>query len=170
MLLRSRLYLWVVITSSLFDSRSLCLHFQQLYLCIPTMGWRSLGSIRRKGWLQHTPKRPPVCIPSSDNTELIAANKLTILGRVTNPLLKNTRVVINFLPQVWGLEGRVEERHMRLEKFQFCFRSEYDLQVVLSKGPYHYALAKMGTHSFRVFPEHYLFLDPYPWYSSSLLQ
>lgn len=83
-------------------------------------------------------KATPVRIPSSDNTELIAANKLTILGRVTNPVLQNTRSVINFLPQVWGLEGRVEGREMGPEKFQFRFRSDHDLQVVLSKGPYHY--------------------------------
>ncbi|KAJ4892599.1 Uncharacterized protein Rs2_19393 [Raphanus sativus] len=102
---------------------------------------RRLSRSDKEKWVATTPpptKRPPVRIPVSDNTDLIAANKLTIIGRVTNPLLQNTRAVINFLPQVWGLEDRVEGRDMGPEKFQFRFRSEYDLQVVLSKGPYHY--------------------------------
>lgn len=61
-------------------------------------------------------KRLPLRIPASDNTDLIAANKLTIIGRVTNPSIQNTRAILNFLPQVWGLEGRVEGRDLGPEK------------------------------------------------------
>lgn len=84
------------------------------------------------------PKRPPVRIPHSNNENLIASNKLTIIGRVTNPLLQRPRAVIDFLPQVWNLEGRVAGRELGPDKFQFRFESEADLTTFLSKGPYHY--------------------------------
>lgn len=83
-------------------------------------------------------KRPPLRIPATDNNDLIAANKLTLIGRVTNPVLQRTRAVIDFLPQVWNLEGRVEGRELGPEKFQMRFKSEEDLERVLLKGPYHF--------------------------------
>lgn len=78
------------------------------------------------------PRRPPLRIPASDNTALIATNKLTLVGRVTNPLLQNTRAVVNFLPR------RVEGRDLGSKKFQIRFQSENDMEVVFNKGPYHY--------------------------------
>lgn len=83
-------------------------------------------------------KRPPVRIPDGDFDDLIAANKLTIIGRVTNPNLQKPRSVIDFMPQVWNLEGRVTGRTLGLKKFQFKFDTEADLSMVLDKGPYHY--------------------------------
>lgn len=84
------------------------------------------------------PKRPPVLIPPSNNDNLIAANRLTIMGRVTNPTLQRPRAVVDFLPQVWNLEGRVTGRELGPEKFQLKFESEADLLSILNKGPYHY--------------------------------
>lgn len=83
-------------------------------------------------------KRPPLRIPASNNNELIAANKLTLIGRVTNPILQRIRAVVDFFPQIWNLEGRVEGRELGPEKFQMRFLSEEDLERVLSKGPNHY--------------------------------
>ncbi|KAL0735777.1 hypothetical protein Bca4012_011987 [Brassica carinata] len=84
-------------------------------------------------------KRPPVRIPASDNVDLIAANKLTIIGRLTNPQIqKPTRAIIDFMAQVWNLEGRIEGRALRLDNFQVKFESEQELLQVLDKGPYHY--------------------------------
>ncbi|KAL0891736.1 hypothetical protein Bca101_015719 [Brassica carinata] len=84
-------------------------------------------------------KRPPVRIPESDNEDLIAANKLTIIGRLTNPQVqKPIRAIIDFMAQIWNLEGRIEGRALGLEKFQVKFETEQDLQQVLAKGPYHY--------------------------------
>lgn len=84
-------------------------------------------------------KRPPVRIPANDNVDLIAANKLTIIGRLTNPQIqKPTRAIIDFMAQVWNLEGRIEGRALGLDKFQVKFESEQDLLQVLDKGPYHY--------------------------------
>ncbi|CDY44889.1 BnaA02g13930D [Brassica napus] len=76
---------------------------------------RRLSRSDKEKWVAVTPpptKRLPLRIPASDNTDLIAANKLTIIGRVTNPSIQNTRAILNFLPQVWGLEGRVEGRDL----------------------------------------------------------
>lgn len=83
-------------------------------------------------------KRPPVRIPDGDFDDHITANKLTIIGRVTNPNLQKPRSVIDFMPQVWNLEGQVTGRALGLEKFQFKFETETDLTMVLEKGPYHY--------------------------------
>lgn len=83
-------------------------------------------------------KRSPVRIPPNNNDNLIAAHRLTVIGRVTNPLLQRPRAVIDFLPQVWNLEGRVTGRDLGPEKFQMRFLSEEDIEAVLNKGPYHY--------------------------------
>lgn len=45
---------------------------------------------------------------------------------------------MDFLPQIWNLEGRVVGRDLGPEKFQLRFESEADLSSVLNKGPYHY--------------------------------
>ncbi|KAL0754778.1 hypothetical protein Bca101_092446 [Brassica carinata] len=85
-------------------------------------------------------KRPPVRIPANNNEDLIVANRLTIIGRVTNSLVQKPRAVIDFMPQIWNLEGRVMGRDLGLDKFQFSFESENDLIQVLEKGPYHYKI------------------------------
>ncbi|KAL0716010.1 hypothetical protein Bca4012_065332 [Brassica carinata] len=48
------------------------------------------------------PHRPPVVIPSSDNTKLIEENKLTLIGRVTNPTVQKTRALVDFFTQHWS--------------------------------------------------------------------
>ncbi|KAL0714902.1 hypothetical protein Bca4012_021881 [Brassica carinata] len=99
-------------------------------------------SRREKGkWVaeSRTPtKRSPVRIPESNKEDLITANALTIIGRVTNTQIQRPRAVVDFLPQVWNLEGRVTGRALGVDKFQFKFVSEEDLVMVLRKGPYHY--------------------------------
>lgn len=83
-------------------------------------------------------KRPPIRIPVSNNDALIAENKLTLIGRVTNPQLQKPRLVVDFLPQVWNLEGKVMGRDLGPDLFKFQFESESDMLTVLAKGPYHY--------------------------------
>ncbi|RIA04132.1 hypothetical protein BRARA_K01635 [Brassica rapa] len=87
---------------------------------------------------EQPPKRLPVRIPANVNDDLIEANRLTIIGRVTNPQLQRPRAVIDFMIQVWNLEGRVEGRVLGLDKFQIKFGTESELIQVLDKGPYHY--------------------------------
>ncbi|KAJ4889310.1 DUF4283 domain-containing protein [Raphanus sativus] len=101
---------------------------------------RRLSRNDKKKWVPAAPitKKALVRIPPRNNDNLIAANKLTIIGRVSKPLLQRPRAVIDFLPQIWNLEGRVAGRDLGPDKFQFCFESEADLLSVLNKGPYHF--------------------------------
>lgn len=102
---------------------------------------RRYSRTEKEKWTAPPPppaKRPPVRIPNGDFEQLIEANKLTIIGRVTNPNLQKPRSIIDFMPQVWNLEGKVVGRDMGLEKFQFKFETEADLLKVLENGPYHY--------------------------------
>ncbi|VVA94246.1 unnamed protein product [Arabis nemorensis] len=52
-------------------------------------------------------RRSPIRIPECDSQSLIEDNKLTIIGRVTNPMVQPPKAVIGFLPQLWKLENRV---------------------------------------------------------------
>lgn len=83
-------------------------------------------------------KKPPIRIPESDNEALIASNLLTLIGRVTNQRFQRPRAIVDFMPQIWNLEGRVEGRELSPELFQFKFESEKDLLSVLDNGPYHH--------------------------------
>lgn len=77
-------------------------------------------------------------IPANDNENLIESNRLTLIGRLTNTVIQKPRAVIDFMAQVWNLEGRVTGRPLGLDKFQIKFETEHELTQVLEKGPYHY--------------------------------
>lgn len=83
-------------------------------------------------------RRSPVRIPQSDNSAIIAENKLSLIGRVTNPMAQKPKVVVLYLPQFWNLENRVTGRDLGTDLFIFRFQEEADLQWVLKNGPYHY--------------------------------
>ncbi|KAL0878187.1 hypothetical protein Bca101_027893 [Brassica carinata] len=83
-------------------------------------------------------KRAPVRILANDCEDLVEANRLTVIGRLTNPIIQKPRAVIDFMSQVWNLEGRMEGRVLGLDKFQVNFNSEEDLTQFLDKGPYHF--------------------------------
>lgn len=83
-------------------------------------------------------RRSPVRIPEGDNSALIEAHRLSLIGRLTNPSIQRTSSVLEFLPQFWNLEGRVEGRDLGRDKFLFRFQTEQDLTTVLRKGPYHF--------------------------------
>lgn len=86
-----------------------------------------------------TCRRPPVQIPPCDNADLIEANKLTLIGRVTNPAIQKPIGLIDWLIQYWNMEpGRVTGRGLGPELFSFRFETEEDLLNVLRRGPYHY--------------------------------
>lgn len=85
-----------------------------------------------------TSRRSPVKIPDEDNSAILEANRLTLIGRATNPYVQKAKAIIDFLPQYWNLEGKVSGRDLGRETFLFTFKSEEDLQMVLRKGPYHY--------------------------------
>lgn len=83
-------------------------------------------------------RRRPVQIPQSDNSDLIEDNKLSLIGRVTNPAVQKTQWVVEWLLQYWSVEGELTGRELGPELFQIRFKSEEALETVLRKGPYHY--------------------------------
>ena len=82
-------------------------------------------------------RRRPIRIPHNDNSALIEENKLTLIGRVTNPAIQKTQWVVDWLLQYWKVEGELTGRELGPELFQIRFTSEGALQTVLRKGPYH---------------------------------
>ena len=83
-------------------------------------------------------RRSPVRITQCDTSALIEENKLTLIGRVTNPTVQKPKVVVNYMPQLWNLDSRVLGKDLGTECFQFKFENEADLQSVLKRGPYHF--------------------------------
>ncbi|CAB78093.1 putative protein [Arabidopsis thaliana] len=92
-------------------------------------------------WLDSSSKpkrRSPLRILESENSALIAENKFTLLGRVTNPQIQRPRALVEYMVQYWNLENRVIGRELGPERFFFRFETEADLQLVLKKAPYHF--------------------------------
>ena len=67
-------------------------------------------------------------IPDTDTSALIEMNKLTLIGRVSNPTAQNTRALVDFFLQHWQVSGSVTGRDLGPYLFQFSFESEKDLQ------------------------------------------
>lgn len=65
-----------------------------------------ISRVEKGKWVQganRASRRSPIFIPDCDNSSLIEDNKLTIIGRVTNPVVQPPKAVVNFLPQLWNL-------------------------------------------------------------------
>ena len=95
----------------------------------------------KKKWISSTnqPKRkPPVQIPASDTTALTEENKFTLIGRVTNPAVQNTKALVEFFLQHWNVAGRFTGRALGPLLFQFRFENERDLLTILNKAPFHF--------------------------------
>lgn len=95
----------------------------------------------KEKWLPSPPRlrhRSPIRIPECDNQELIEKNKLTLVGRVTNPRTQNSKALVNYMLQFWNLQGRVTGRDLGPERFQFQFKTEEDLLLVMSWSPFHF--------------------------------
>lgn len=95
----------------------------------------------KEKWVTGTNKpgrRSPVRIPKCDNSSLIEANRFTLIGRVTNPLIQKPKAVVNYFPQFWNLDSVVTGRDLGRDRFLFKFETEEALQSVLRKGPFHY--------------------------------
>lgn len=83
-------------------------------------------------------RRAPILLPSSDNSELIEDNKLTLLGRVTKPSIQKPQWVLEWLIQFWNLETAVTGRTLGPDLFQVKFETEDALLSVMRRAPFHY--------------------------------
>ncbi|KAJ4871051.1 Uncharacterized protein Rs2_47325 [Raphanus sativus] len=82
-------------------------------------------------------RRLPVRLPSGNNSALIEDNKLTLIGRVTNPAVQKTQWVVEWLIQYWNVEEELTGRELGPELFQIRFTSEKALQAAIGRvlGP-----------------------------------
>ncbi|KAL0867190.1 hypothetical protein Bca101_046308 [Brassica carinata] len=97
----------------------------------------------KKKWISSQPqtqtnRKPPVQIPEIDTTALIEENKFTLIGRVTNPAVQNTKALVEFFLQHWNVSGRITGRDLGPLLFQFRFENEKDLLTILNKAPFHF--------------------------------
>ncbi|KAL0715749.1 hypothetical protein Bca4012_065071 [Brassica carinata] len=83
-------------------------------------------------------RRAPVKIPASNTSALIEDNRLTLIGRVTNPAIQKTRALVDFFLQHWSVVGNFTGRDLGPNLFQFRFETEADLQSILRRSPYHF--------------------------------
>lgn len=77
--------------------------------------------------------------PNLDNSDLIADNALTLIGRLTNPQEQRIWALIPALTRKWNLQGRAEGSDLGNNCFQFRFERQDDLQKVLENRPYQFA-------------------------------
>lgn len=102
---------------------------------------RRYSTAEKAKWSSKSPapvRRAPIPIPASNNSDLIEQNKLSLIGRVTNPAAQNTRALVEFFLQHWHVSGSITGRDLGPQLFQFFFESEKDLQSILNKAPYHF--------------------------------
>lgn len=92
------------------------------------------GITRSSRWTREQHVR----LPTMENSDLIKENRITLIGCVVNPDLQCPRAVVNYMPQLWGLQGRVEGQELGRKRFRLGFEIEEDLQIVLQKAPFHY--------------------------------
>ena len=83
-------------------------------------------------------RRASILLLSSDNSELIEDNKLTLLGRVTKPSIQKPQWVLDWLIQFWNLETAVTGRTLGPDLFQVKFETEDALLSVMRRAPFHY--------------------------------
>lgn len=84
------------------------------------------------------PPRRRIKAPDLDTSDLIAANSLTLMGRLTNPVDQRLWSLFPFLSSRWTLKGKAIGSDLGRGCFQFCFDYEEDLQKVLDNRPYHF--------------------------------
>lgn len=84
------------------------------------------------------PPRKRIKAPVLDTAELIEANALTLMGRLTNPAAQRLWSMFPFLSNRWNLKGKAIGSDLGKGCFQFKFDLEEDLQKVLDNRPYHY--------------------------------
>lgn len=90
------------------------------------------------------PDLPEYC--SSEN------NELSLVGRVLNPDGQKMANLIMNLPRKWQIYDRVRGVALSQEKFQFIFKYEHDLQMILNKGVHTFNEWTLAIERWKEFP------------------
>lgn len=102
---------------------------------------RRYSSRDKEKWVSdpsRPPKRSPIVLPETNCSRLIEEHRYTLIGRVTNPAMQNTRALVDFFLQQWQVVGSFTGRSLGPLLFQFTLESEQDLQAIMAKAPYHF--------------------------------
>lgn len=63
---------------------------------------------------------------------------MSLIGKILNPKKQNVEKLLQSMPSQWGMQDRITANDLGNGRFLFNFTSEDDLNLVLSKGPFHY--------------------------------
>ncbi|RID75126.1 hypothetical protein BRARA_B02184 [Brassica rapa] len=107
-------------------------------------------------------KRLKISVAHFDNSALIKTYSKTLIGRCMNPEEQEMKALFTNLPKIWKLEERVTGSDLGFGKFQFDFKTEEELEVVLKQQPYHFdywmlALARWQPKQSKSFPSEIMF-------------
>ena len=80
----------------------------------------------------------PVDLPDNPCFSVFEENALSLLGRLLNPDCQPMDKMIETMPMVWRINGRVRGVALSNEKFQFIFQREEDMETVLKDRPWSY--------------------------------
>lgn len=127
---------WHTITETLqpqliFVRRSILLHRRS---CLTTMTDNLFDAISSLSLEDDE----PLVLPDSPRFRVFDENAASILGRLLNPDCQIMAKMIEAMPRVWRMVGRVRGIALSKEKFQFIFKREEDLQTVLNDRPWSY--------------------------------
>lgn len=86
-----------------------------------------------------SPPRLRIRAPRLDTLDLIQKNKLTLIGRLTNPKAQRMWSMIAYFSKRWELRGSTKGADLGNGLFQFRFTEEEDLELVLATRPYHFS-------------------------------
>lgn len=87
------------------------LHHQVSELSTPASMTRRFSTAEKGKWtaapsVPSAPvRRAPIPIPATNNSVLIEQNKLSLIGRVTNPAAQNTHALVDFFLHHWHVSG-----------------------------------------------------------------
>ncbi|CAA7061809.1 unnamed protein product [Microthlaspi erraticum] len=76
----------------------------------------------------------PLVLPNRPEYSSCGNNALSLIGRILNPDFQKVHHLITDLPRKWGNARRVRGVALTRERFQFFFRSEYELLDILDRG------------------------------------
>lgn len=103
-------------------------------------------------------RRSPIGIPECDSTSLIEDNKLTLIGRVTNPVVQAPKAVVENLVQIASSSGSRKKKIYKLSLIKLLTITKMDAPFT--------ALGTCGFYSISVTN---LLLDKDSWHPTSLL-